>query len=436
MRQIQQSALASDYAYTRLAHLCNNIGPRLSGSPQAAQAVEYVAQQMRDLGLEVTVEPVPVPHWVRGEERAELVEFPGMAADTTQKVIVTALGGSVATPAEGITAEVVAVKDIAELQALPHQKVAGKIVLFTGRFDDRMAASGFAFEAYGRAVGVRVAGASEAAKMGAVASVIRSVGDANFRLVHTGVMIYADGIAKIPHGAVTAEDAEMIASLVEQGRVRMHLTLTPQTLPDVMSANVIADIKGSEHPEQVVIVSGHLDSWDLGTGAIDDGAGVAAAMQIAQTLAELKLKPKRTIRVVAWMSEENSGNGATTYVKDYAADIANHVAAIELDSGAGHALGFTAHADPKMLQALAPMSAVLESQGAGILRHVDEAPGADIAGLDEKGVSTFGVLNDARLYFHHHHTPADTFDKVKKDELQENAAVMAVGAWMLANATF
>src|SRR5207302_8698908 len=213
---------------------------------------------------------------------------------STQKIVLCALGASVATPPEGITAEVVAVKDFDELKSLPREKVAGKIVLFNYPFDKQMAAEGRGGEAYGQAVVYRSDGPGAAARQGAVACLIRSVGGADYRIPHTGQTKYADDAPKIPAGAVTAEDADLIADLVRQGPVTMKLVLTPQTLADVESANVIGDIKGSEHPEQVVIASGHLDSWDLGTGAIDDGAGVAVSMEAANLIQQLHLRPKRS----------------------------------------------------------------------------------------------------------------------------------------------
>src|SRR5204862_3250940 len=339
LKKLQQAALASDYAYRQVAHLSNNIGPRLTGSAQAQKAVDYVAAELKALGLEVQLEKVRVPHWVRGEETAMLVEFTGMAEKTTQKIGLCGLGSSVATPAEGLTAEVVVVRDFDELEALGKDKVAGKIVLFNYHFDKQMAAQSHAGDAYSQAVKYRAEGATAAGRLGAVASLIRSVGGAEFRLPHTGQNDYKNDAPKIPAGAVTAEDADLIAALVPQGTVRMHLVLTPQTLPDAPSFNVIGDLKGSEHPEQVIIVSGHLDSWDLGTGAIDDGAGVAVSMEAANLIQKLHFHPKRTIRVIAWMNEENGLAGGKTYAKDHEKEIANHFAAMETDGGAGHPLG-------------------------------------------------------------------------------------------------
>lgn len=433
MKQLHGAALSSDYAYVQLAHLCNNIGPRLSGSPQAQQAVQYVAAEMRRLGLDVQLEKVMVPHWVRGSETAELVQFAGQAPGTTQKIVLTALGGSVATSAEGLTAEVIAVDSFEHLAALGRGKVAGRIVLFNARFDKQMAAQGFALDAYSQAVVYRGAGPSAAARLGAVASLVRSVGGADYRLPHTGAFGYAGDAPKIPAAAVAAEDSDLIAYLTAQGPVRLHLTLTPQTLPDVESYNVIADVKGSEHPEQVIIVSGHLDSWDLGTGAIDDGAGVAVAMQVAQLVKRLGLRPKRTIRVIAWMNEENGLMGGKTYAEDHKAEFANHVAAIESDLGAGHPVGFTAHVNSKALETLRPIASVLQASGASIIRQSQNAEGADVSPLDAAGVPTFAPIQDNRTYFNYHHTAADTLDKVVPRELAENAAVVAVLAYAIAN---
>ncbi|HEX8708005.1 MAG TPA: M20/M25/M40 family metallo-hydrolase [Pyrinomonadaceae bacterium] len=432
LKRIQEAALASDYAYRQVAYLSNNIGPRLSGSAQAGRGVEYVAGEMRRLGLEVKLEKLMVPHWVRGVETGELVQFPGQAPGTTQKVVLTALGGSVPTPAAGLTAEVVVVKDFDALQALGRERVAGKIVLFNHPFDQQMAEQGFGGEAYGQAVAYRGAGPSAAARLGAVAALVRSAGGANYRLPHTGQTRYAADAPEIPAAAVTAEDAELMAHLAAGGVLRLHLTLTPQRLPDAPSYNVIADLKGSEHPEQVVIVSGHLDSWDLGTGAIDDAAGVAVAMQTAQLLKQLKLRPKRTIRVIAWMNEENGLVGGRTYAKDYAAELPNHYAAIESDRGAGHPLGFEAKVDPAAIEMLAPVSALLQSSGAGLMRRT-EGTEADISPMAALGVPAFGLWQDTRTYFDYHHTAADTLDKVVPRELAENAAAMAVLAYALAN---
>jgi Zn-dependent M28 family amino/carboxypeptidase len=432
MKQLQQAALASDYAYRQVAHLSNNIGPRLTGSAQAQKAVEYVADEMRRLGLEVRLEKVMVPHWVRGEETAALVGYQGQAPGTTQKVLLTALGGSVATPPQGLTAEVVVVNDFDELTALGRDRVAGKIVLFNHRFDQQMAAEGFGGQAYAQAVVYRGDGPSAAARLGAVAALVRSVGGAEYRLPHTGQTRYADDAPRIPAAAVTAEDADLMAYLSGQGAVRMRLTLTPQQMPETVSYNVVADLKGSLHPEQVVIVSGHLDSWDLGTGALDDGVGVAVSMQVAQLIKQLKLRPARTVRIIAWMNEENGLMGGKSYAREHASEMADHFAAIESDLGAGHPLGFYVDARPEALPLLANISTVLQSSGAGLIQFTTGV-GADISPLAAAGVPTFAPWQDTRTYFNYHHTAADTLDKVSPRELGENAAVMAVLAYALAN---
>src|SRR3989440_1189791 len=401
LKQLQQAALTSDYAYRQVAHLSNNIGPRLTGSAQAAKAVEYVASELKAIGCEVQFEGVMVPHWVRGEETAALVQFPGQAANTTQKIVLCALGNSVATPADGIEAEVIVARNFDELRSLPREKVTGKIVLFNYPFDKQMAAEGCGGEAYGEAVVYRADGPTSAARQGAVACLIRSVGGADYRLPHTGQTDYAMDAPKIPAGAITAEDADLIADLVRQGPVRMKLLLTPQTLPDVESANVIGDIKGSEHPEQVIIVSGHLDSWDLGTGAIDDAAGVAVSMEAANLIQKLGLKPKRTIRVVAWMNEENGSAGSKQYAKDHEKDWANHFAAMETDSGADHPVGLHIKAKPEVKAMLKAVSSILQESGAGALTLAENA-GADIGPMEKAGVPAFAPIPDGRFYFNLH----------------------------------
>src|SRR3954452_23151690 len=432
LKQIQQAALKSDYAYRQVAHLCNNIGPRLTGSAQAQKAVDYVAGELKALGLEVQLENLMVPHWVRGEETAALVEFPGMAEKTTQKIVLCALGSSVATPAEGLTAEVIVARDFDELEALGKEKVSGKIVLFNYHFDKQMAAQSQAGTAYSQAVKYRSDGPVAASRLGAVACLIRSVGGADYRLPHTGNTDYKKDAPKIPAGAVTAEDADLIAALAPQGTVKMKLVLTPQILPDAPSFNVIGDIKGSEHPEQVVIVSGHLDSWDLGTGAIDDGAGVAASMEVANLVGRLHLRPKRTIRVIAWMNEENGSAGSKAYAAAHAKDIESHFAAMETDNGAGHPTGLNVKGSSLIKAMLVPVAAVLQESGAGGLNLVENC-GADIQPLEKAGVPAFSPIQDSRLYFNYHHSAADTLDKIVPKQLAENSAVVAVVAYALAN---
>jgi carboxypeptidase Q len=428
---IKAIALNDDYAYHELAHLTENIGPRPAGSPQADAAVHYVADELRKLGLEVRLQPVTVGHWVRGAESAELVEYPAMVPGTAQKIVLTALGGSTSTSAEGLTAEVVTVNNFDELSALGRDKVAGKIVLFNEIFDKQKAAAGFAFASYGDAVRYRGAGPKAAADLGAVACLVRSVGNADYRLPHTGFSVAAG----IPAAAVTAEDADLIAYLAAEGKVRMHLTLLSQKLPDETGYNVIADLKGSQHPEEIVVASGHLDSWDLGTGAIDDGAGVVVAMEAAEILQRLHLQPARTLRVIAWMDEETGGAGSKAYSAQYSNDFAHHIACIESDSGAAHPLGFDLKAAAAAVDALRPVQGVLQSIGATVFQASSYPPGADIEAMSEAGVPAFGLMQDGRTYFNYHHSAADTLDKVVPAELRENAAAMAVMAYALTNMT-
>ena len=432
MQRLRDTAMESDYAYEELRHLTDNIGPRLSGSPQAQQAVEWVADEMRKLGAEVTLEKAAVPHWVRGMETGELTAWPGQAAATKQKIVLTALGASVATPADGITAEVVVADDWKELRALPAGAVKGKILLFNHTFDKELAATGHGLEAYGGSVVYRGAGPIAGAAAGAVAVLVRSAGGGDYRSPHTGLTEYSPGVTKIPAAAVTAEDAELLKTLSREGKVMMHLTLTPQTFPDADSFNVIADWKGTEHPEQVVVVSGHLDSWDLGTGAIDDGAGVAVSMAALELMKEMGIRPKRTVRMIAWMSEEEGSEGAAQYMKDHAAEMGNHAGAIESDLGADHPTGIYFAGKPELGQWLKPVAQVLDGIGAGSLVNAPET-GEDISGLTAKGVPSFAPIQDSRFYFNYHHTAADTFDKIDKKHLNENAAIMAVLAYALAD---
>jgi carboxypeptidase Q len=430
MEKLRDAAMQDPYALTELRHLTDNIGPRLSGSPQAQKAVDYVAAEMRALGADVKLEKTSVPHWVRGAETGELVSWPGMAEGTKQKIVLTALGPSVATNPDGLVADVVVADSFDALKKLPEGAVKGKILLLNHPFDKRLAAQGDGLNAYGQSVVYRGAGPSVAASLGAVAVLVRSVGGADFRLPHTGATVYAEGLPKIPAAAVTAEDADLLANLTQQGPVRMRLVLTPQHHPNVDSYNVIADWKGSEHPEQVVIVSGHLDSWDLGTGAIDDGAGIVVSMQAIHLLQKLGIHPKRTVRFIAWMDEEQGGEGAETYAKEHAADLANHIGAIESDLGAGHPIGIMAAGKPDLADWLRPVGHALAPIGAAAVTPSPEA-GEDIGFL--KGVPQFAPNQDSRFYFNYHHTAADTFDKVNPQELNENAAVMTVLAYALAD---
>lgn len=432
MGSLRDAAMQDSFALDELRHLTNNIGSRLSGSPQAQRAVEYVAAEMRAMGAEVQLEKVTVPHWVRGVETGELVDWPGQTFGTTQKIVLTALGGSGATPAEGLQADVIVVNSFSELQRLPAGAMKGKILLFNEHFDKQLAFQGGGRAAYKKAVIYRELGPLRGKSLGAAAVLIRSIGGADYRVPHTGATLRGPENPPIPSAAVTAEDADLLVYLTRQGPVRMHLTLTPQTLPPVVSYNVIADWKGSEHPEQIVIVSGHLDSWDLGTGAIDDGAGVAVSMQVIHLLRTLAIHPSRTVRFIAWMDEEEDEQGAETYAAEHASDLKNHIAAIESDLGAGHPGGFKYFGKSELGEWIRPVAQVLDSIGAGAVESMPFV-GTDVDPLNKKGVPGFSPNQDSRIYFNYHHTSADTFDKVDPHELSENAAVMTVLAYALAD---
>lgn len=432
LARIRDAAIASDYAWRQTAVLTDEIGPRLSGSKGAAVAVQRVAAALRALGLDVRLEPVKVPHWVRGLETATITDWANRAEGLSHRLAVTALGGSVATPARGLTAEVLPVRDFAELTLLGAEKIKGRIVLFTAAFDEQMAAAGRAGDAYSAVVAYRADGASKAATLGAAAVLVRSAAPIGNYQPHTGSLRYADGVAKIPAGSLAAEDALLIQRLAAKGPVRMQLTLTPQTLPDADSFNVVADLKGREQPEEIVIVSGHLDSWDLGPSAQDDATGVAAAMHVAATFQSLGLAPRRTIRVIAWMNEENGVMGGKTYALKPAAEIEKHVAAIEMDFGSGHPTGIAANVPATALPMLKPVSEVLAAIGAGIVDYRLTGVGVDIGPLSKLGVPGFAPLTDGSDYFTLHHTAADTLDKVNPRFLAENATVMSVLAFALA----
>lgn len=431
LAQIRETALKSDWAYERLADMTDLIGPRLSGSPGAAAAVTQVADAMRKLGAKVTLQPVKVPHWVRGQETGELVEYAGRPAGLSQRVVLTALGGSGATPAAGLTAPVLIVHNFEELKARAAE-VKGRIVLFDVPFDQHMAERGQAGPAYGQGAQYRVMGPRVAAEMGAAAALVRSVGGADFRIPHTGLSGLQDG-ARIPAAAVSTEDAMLMARLAARGPLTMHLTMTPQILPDADSFNVIADWPGTDKADEIVIVSGHLDSWDLATGANDDGAGVASAMAVIETLKQLDFRPRRTIRLIAWMNEENGQRGATAYYDANKANTAKHIAAIESDSGAGHPFGLRASVTPQTVKLLAPLQAALQPMGAGAFHREDFMGSGDLGAIERAGVPVFEPLIDTSSYFHYHHTPADTLDKVDKQELRRHVAVMAATSWFLAN---
>lgn len=432
LARIRDGAMASDWAWRQLTALTDTIGPRLSGSPQLNAAIAQVAAAMRALGAQVSLQPAKVPHWVRGAEQAELIDYPGRPAGLTQRLHLTALGSSAATPAEGLSARVIVVRDFEELKAHASE-VPGNIVLFDEHFDQRLADNGQAFDAYSQAVLYRGSGPSRAAALGAIAALVRSAGGADYRLPHTGVTIWNDKQNPIPAAALTAEDADLVARLAAKGAVTLKLLLTPRTLPDEDSNNVIADWPGREKPGEYVIVSGHLDSWDLGTGATDDGVGVIGAAAVIAVLKQLDLHPRRTIRFIAWTNEENGSRGNLAYFESVRKSLDTQVAAIESDAGAGRALGVNAALSRESLSALQPVIDALAAIGASALERHDDELGSDIGPLQHAGVPGFSPLVDRRHYFDYHHTAADTLDKVDPQNLNSQAATMAVLAYFLAD---
>jgi hypothetical protein len=431
LARVRDTALQNDYPYQRLEDLTDLVGPRLSGSAGAAAAVNQVADELRKLGAKVTLQPVKVPHWVRGVETGEVVDYKGRPNGVTQKVVLTALGGSGATPAAGIKAEVIVVRTFEELKARASE-VKGRIVLFDVPFDQNMADRGLAGTAYGQAVAFRGAGPRMAAEMGASAALVRAVGGAAYRIVHTGATNLPDN-ARIPAAAVTIEDSMLIARLAKRGPVTLHLTLTPQTLPDADSFNVIADWPGTDKADEIVLVSGHLDSWDLATGANDDASGVVSAMGVIDTLRKLDYRPRRTIRVVAWMNEENGGRGGNGYDAAYKSSAEKHFAAYEDDNGSGRPFGLRGGISQQAARLMAPLQTALYPMGAGAFRREDVIGSGDLHALEVSGVPSFEPWIDSSDYFNYHHTTADTFDKVNPENLRRHAAVMATTAWFLAN---
>jgi carboxypeptidase Q len=430
--RIRDAAMHSDWAYKRLADLSDKIGARLSGSPQLDAAIAQVADAMRAVGAQVTLQPARVPHWVRGEERAEIVEYPGRPAGMIQPLHLTALGGSSATAATGLTARVLVVHSFDELKARSVE-VPGSIVLFASRFDQRLADNGRAMDAYEQNGANRFVGPASAAALGAAATLVRSVGGANYRLPHTGATLWNDKQAPTPAAALAAEDADLIDRLASAGPVTVKLLLTPKTLPDADSNNVIADWPGREKPGEYVIVSGHLDSWDLATGATDDGIGAMAAAGVIEIMRQLDLHPRRTIRFIGWTNEENGGRGSKAYFASVKGNLQTQIGAIESDEGAGRAIGVSAAVTPDSLALLAPVMQALVPIGANVLTRHEDGQGADIDPLQHGGVPGFAPTVDARHYFDYHHTAADTLDKVDPESLRSQVATMAVLAYFLAD---
>ncbi|HEU4338996.1 MAG TPA: M20/M25/M40 family metallo-hydrolase [Planctomycetota bacterium] len=425
--RIVQEAAGNDGALKKLVELCDDVGHRLSGSKGLERAVEWAVATMKADGHEnVRAEPAMVTKWVRGQESLTLVEPREMP------MVLLGLGGSVGTPLEGITAEVVAVPNQAELDRLG-EAVRGKIVLFNYAMPPYNPKDG---PKYGETVTYRVNGAAWAAKHGAVAALVRSVTARSLRTPHTGGMNYGDAKVKIPGAAITIEDAEMLARFCARGKKPVvRLMMEAKTEGEVESHNVVGEIVGREWPDEIVVISGHLDSWDVGSGAHDDAAGCVTAMQALTTLRRMGLRPRRTIRVVLWTNEENGIGGAKAYVRDHKDELSRHVAAIEADSGGFAPRGFSMEQrNPEYLKkAIERMRRYVAPLAAMKADDVREGgSGADVGQFKAHGVVCLGLNVDMATYFDYHHTPADTPDKVNPTELAQCVAAMALAAYQIA----
>jgi hypothetical protein len=425
------AALKDESALNRFEYLCYRIGSRLSGSAALDQAVKWSVDEMTKAGLSnVRTIPVKVPHWIRGNESAELLE------PLHKPLFMLGLGNSVATPAGGITADVVAVSTFDELEKLGRAGVEGKIVLYDAPFVD-----------YNTTVAYRSGGASRAARLGAVAALVRSVTPRSLRDPHTGAMNYTAADPKIPTAAVSVEDAIWLHKLTMSGqRVRVHLEMEAHFEPDADSADVMGEIVGSAKPEEIVVLGGHLDSWDVGQGAHDDGGGIMAALGAVSIIKQLGLHPARTIRVVFWTNEENGSRGGAAY-RQWAGDqVAKHVAAIEMDGGAEKPVGFDLAIGPRLARGSTasqpPLPAELKSKADAIVALLKRIEAnqvvagngeADIAPLMDAGVPAFGLRTVMTHYWDYHHTQADTFDKIVPDEFRRCMAAMAVMSYVMAD---
>lgn len=413
------AALADQDGMEKLSFLCDRIGNRLSGTQALERAVVWAAAQMKADGLTNVVTPhVKVPHWVRGNESAALIE------PVARPLTILGLGGSVGTPKKGITAEVVPVSSFEDLEKRGRAGVEGKIILFN-----------VPYEGYNRTVVYRTAGPSRAARLGAVAALVRSITPVSIESPHTGALEYADGFPRIPAAAVTIEDALLVQRLVDSGNsVTAHLEMEAHMVPEADSANVIGEIPGRERPDEIVVIGGHLDSWDVGAGAQDDGSGCITALEAAHLIHELGFRPRRTLRVVFWTNEENGGAGGEAY-RAWAGDtVRNHVAAIEMDGGAEKPIGFGLSGNGDLQAILARLREI-----GGLLDRVDATSvqlgggGADIAPIMVDGVPGLALRTVGTHYFDWHHSRADTVDKVNLEDFRANIAAMAVMAYVLAD---
>jgi carboxypeptidase Q len=424
VKRILDEARASHFAWNRLAEMTDTFGPRLSGSPALEAALRWAAEEMKRDGLEnVRLEKAMVPRWVRGRESLEIVEpFPS-------PLVMLGLGNSVGTPQEGITGEVLPVRSFEELESKAAQ-ARGRIVFFN-----------VDFTSYGETVRYRGAGPSRAARLGALAALIRAVGPIGLRTPHTGSTRYEDDAPKIPAAAVSAEDANRLQRIHDRGRrLVVRLKMEAQMQGDAESANLIGEIPGREAPEEIVLVGGHIDSWDVGTGAMDDGGGVIATWEALRVIKKLGLRPRRTLRVVAFTNEENGGRGALAYRDAHRAELPKHVLALESDNGAFklRGFGFTGGAQARAVigeiaRLLEPLSATEVGVGGG---GADVTPLAQAASAMGSSLPLMSPLVDGSRYFIYHHTPADTVERLDPDEVAGCAAGIAAMGFVVADVPF
>ena len=410
------AAMADTEGYSRLTYLCYRIGNRLSGSVGLEKAIAWSVEQMKAAGLQnVRVIPAKVPHWVRGAESARMLE------PLDKPLHMLGLGMSIGTPAGGITAEVVTVSDFNDLAKLGKEKLQGKIVVYNEEY-----------RGYGPTRVYRATGASRAAAYGAVAVLVRSATPLAMQIPHTGEMNYDESQPKIPAAAISPEDAMMLSRLTADGvPVKVHLEMGAQMLPDADSGDVVGEIPGRTHPEQVVVMGGHIDSWDVGQGAQDDGASIMACLQALALMKKLGLQPERTIRVAFWVNEENGGRGGEAYRGWIGDHISQQVAAIEMDGGAETPRGYGASVDEASMGVLKQIGSLLDRVGAGEI--TSGGGGSDIGPLMRDGVPGLSERTTGAHYFDWHHTEADTLDKVDPEDFRKNLASLAVMGYVLAD---
>jgi carboxypeptidase Q len=422
-KQIKDKGLTDLAAYEMLKDLTTNIGHRLSGSEGYEKAVVWGKQQLEAAGADsVWLEPVMVTKWVRGKtERATAV-----AGKESFELSVCALGGSIGTTGKGTTGDVIEVRSFEEVRVLG-PKAKGKIIFYNRPFDKTLLNSG---EAYGGAVNQRGSGAIEAAKVGAAGVIVRSMTNALDDEPHTGAMRYVDSIPKIPAVAISTLDANMLSELIKKNAsVSVTMQLSAAIFPDVPSYNVIGEIRGSEYPEEIVLVGGHLDSWDKGTGAHDDGSGIVQSIEVIRLMKALQLRPKRTIRAVLFANEENGLKGARAYAARKQNSTDKHIAAIESDAGGFLPRSFGVTADSLTYEKIKAMAPLLEIAGAGKITR--GGGGADIDPLEQFGTVLIGMHPESQRYFDYHHSNHDTLDKVHPRELEIGAIAMTIFSWLI-----